>query len=128
MWVNVISTFTGLPPNVAGSNAKDCAAAITAASNTGCGAETSVTVATAPVSSTSSFTVTATGAVIGGASAGNATSVGPWAFGPTKLCCAASTSPLASVGTPATPASGGACASASAGAQTSSSSASLSAT
>ena len=35
--VNVISTGTGLPPYVAGSNWNALAAAITASSNTGCG-------------------------------------------------------------------------------------------
>src|SRR3569833_1064909 len=81
VWVNVIWTLTGLPPNVAGSNVNCFTAAITASSNTGCGVDTRSTFATAPVSSTSSLTVTATGAVISGALSGYATSVEPFATG-----------------------------------------------
>ncbi len=85
-----------------------------------------------PVASTKSFTVTASGAVIGGALSGKATSVEPIACGGSKLACAPASAGggAASLGAStgaSTPASG-VCASARAPKTSTSTSAILSAT
>ncbi len=95
--VNVIATVTGLPPNVPGWNLNCCAAAVTASSNGGCGGVTRSTLMTAPVGSTRSFTVTATGTVIAGAPSGYATSVLVIALGASNCAGVAAEPPPASL-------------------------------
>jgi len=68
--VKVIATGTGAPPKRPGAKRNARAAAMTASSNGGCGGVTRSALCTAPVTSTSSLTVTMTGPGGAGAPAG----------------------------------------------------------